>query len=273
MWEYIKAALYGALEGVTEWLPISSTGHLIIFGDALMPTALAELGDSFVNMLHVLIQLFAILAVIFTYPKELIPIGRQRKKVFGLWWLLILATIPAALIGLFFDKLSLCLFGKELDSLLFTPTTVASALIVYGILFIIVERFTKNSAKKCDVSPKTALGIGIFQALAIVPGTSRSGATILGARILGLSRESASRFSFFAAIPVIGAASILKLSDLFSPSLSLCGYTLSLMLTAGFVSFAVSMLTLKILTGLVRKHSFIPFGIYRILLGIAILLF
>lgn len=273
MWEYIKAALYGALEGVTEWLPISSTGHLILFGDSLMPRALSALGAEFTDMLHVVIQLFAILAVACTYPRELFPLGKQKKHVLGLWGRLIIATVPAALIGLSADRLCLHLFDRDLDALLFTPQTVASALIVYGILFIVTERLTAGKSACRDITPKTSLAIGFFQALAIVPGTSRSGSTILGARILGVDRESATKFSFFAAIPVIGAASLLKLFDFFSLGISIPAQALCLVLTAGAASFIVSMLTVRALTDLVKKHTFIPFGIYRIILGVTVLLF
>lgn len=272
MWEYVKAVLYGALEGVTEWLPVSSTGHLILFGDRLMPSAISALGSEFTDMLHVVIQLFAILAVVCRYPRELFPVGNEKKKVFSLWGKLILATLPAALIGLAADALCSHFLGKDLDTLLFTPETVASALIVYGILFILTERFASKK-ETAEISPRTALGIGFFQALAIVPGTSRSGATILGGRILGISRESAASFSFFAAIPVIGAASLLKLIDFLSLGISIPPEALCLTLTAGAASFAVSMLTMGILTDIVKKHTFIPFGIYRIILGLTVLIF
>ena len=271
MWEYIKAILYGALEGITEWLPISSTGHLILFGNSLMPQSLLALDSEFTDMLNVVIQLFAIFAVVCAYPKELFPIGKEKKKILCLWWKLILTTLPAAVIGLIANSLCSRFFGKDVDTLLFNPKAVASALIVYGILFIITERLTVSNNSGGEITPRTALSIGFFQALAIVPGTSRSGATILGSRILGISREKAAKFSFFAAVPVISAASILKLIDFFSLDIIVPPKAVCLAFTAGISSFIVSMLTMKALTDLVKKHTFIPFGIYRIAMGIAVL--
>ena len=278
-WEYIKAIIFGIIEGVTEWLPISSTGHLILLDSAISLDIQAseELSSQFKAMFDVLIQLGAILAVLCIYLKELIPLGKGKNASLSLWGKLILATIPAAIIGLGADKLCEKHFGLSLDELLFNPKVVASALIVYGILFILVEKLTATNERSKDITPKRALAIGFFQALAIVPGTSRSGATILGARILGIPREQAARFSFFAAIPVIAAAGMLKIYDfakyLYTSGESLGADAYLLLFAALLTAFAVSAITIGFLTDFVKKHTFIPFGVYRILLGISVLLF
>ena len=278
-WEYIKAIIYGFIEGITEWLPISSTGHLILLEEALRIDigASDRLTEQFSGMFDVVIQLGAILAVLFMYSKELIPLGKRKKDVFSLWQKLSLATIPAAIIGLGADIMCEKYFGVDLDTLLFNPKTVASALIVYGILFILVEKLTAHSKKDKDITPRSALAIGFFQSLAIIPGTSRSGATILGARILGIPREKAARFSFFAAIPVIAAASLLKIYDFAkftaSSAEALSPEAYLILLTAALTAFLLSLAAIRFLTDFVKKHTFIPFGIYRIVLGIAVLIF
>ena len=275
--EYIKAIIYGIVEGITEWLPVSSTGHLILLEDVITLDSAKELGEQYSSMFDVVIQLAAVLAVLVTHWSSLYPFGKGKRDVWGLWGKLVLATLPAAIIGLAADYLCESLLGISLDSLLFNPQTVASALIIYGILFILVERLTKNQVAAKELTCRSAIAIGFFQAMAIIPGTSRSGATILGARILGIDRKTAAHFSFFAAIPVIAAASLLKAID-FGEYIAHSGSAipmgaLLLLLTAGTAAFAVSMLTLRFLTDFVKKHTFIPFGIYRILLGIAVLLF
>ncbi len=284
--EYIKTIIYGIVEGITEWLPISSTGHLILL-EELLPFSLAsrygeELAAEFRSMFDVVIQLGAILAVVCMYFSKLNPITKnkeQRRSVLSLWKKLVLATIPAAIIGLLADVICEKFTGYDLDALLFRPQIVASALIIYGILFIITEKLTaKRANSDLDrVSTRSALAIGFFQALAIVPGTSRSGATVLGARILGISRSSAAEFSFFAAIPIISAASLLKCLELgkflWETNTVLPVSALLMLLLAGLVAFAVSMLTIKLLTDFVKKHSFVFFGVYRIILGIIVLLF
>lgn len=278
--EYLKAVALGVIEGITEWLPISSTGHLILLGELLMPSVSGNLGEEFSaqysTMFSVVIQLGAILAVGVAYFKELIP---TTKKARALWIKLALATVPAAVIGFLADALCKNAFQKSLDSLLFCPEVVASALIVYGVLFIFVERLTVNRQNAVSsverITLPTALAVGCFQALALVPGTSRSGATVLGARILGIDRRAAAEFSFFAALPVIAAASALKLLS-FSQYAIDCGISippdaLLLLLVAGATAFLTSLLTIRFLTDFIKKHTFIPFGIYRILLGIAVL--
>lgn len=276
--EYIKAIIYGIIEGISEWLPISSTGHLILLEGLLTLDCAKQLGDSYRAMFDVVIQLGAVLAVLVIYWKNLYPFGKGKKGVLGLWGRLILATIPAAVIGLLADKLCEHFLGCDLDGLLFTPQVVASALIIYGMIFILVELLTKKCTQNSlPINARSAIAIGFFQALALVPGTSRSGATILGARILGIDRKEATKFSFFAAIPVISAASLLKTAEftkhIASANSPLPLNALLVLLVAGGVAFAVSMLTVNFLTDFVKKHTFIPFGIYRIILGIAVLIF
>ncbi len=277
LWEYIKAAVYGIVEGITEWLPVSSTGHLIILDGLISLDCATQLGDQYRTMFDVVIQLAAVLAVLVTYRDSLFPRKKNKSEAFSLWKKLILATLPAALIGLICDYLCSRFIGVDLDTLLFTPQTVACALILYGILFIVVEILTKRSPATTELTYRSALAIGFFQALAIIPGTSRSGATILGARILGLERNTAARFSFFAAIPIIFSASTLKILDFGKYTLE-SGNTiplsaLLLLLVAGAVAFFVSLSVIKFLTDFLKKHTFIPFGIYRILLGIAVFIF
>lgn len=281
LFEIIKSAVFGVLEGVCEWLPISSTGHLILLEEFLSfkISESERLNAQFASTFDVVIQLGAILAVILVYL-PVFNIKKRENRV--LWRNVAIATLPAAIIGILADALCEKYFGRDLDAILFTPTTVAIALIFYGILFIITELFygkrerAKNPTSK-NITPLTALSIGFFQALAIIPGTSRSGATILGARLLGVSRRESAKFSFFLAIPVILGASLLKISEL-SNFLSQSGEQIPvraiLILAVAFtISFLVSAVTIKFLTEFVKKHSFIPFGIYRIALGIAVLIF
>ena len=287
IFEYIKAVIYGIIEGITEWLPISSTGHLILFERLLrfnIPSLDARLSEQFLAMFDVVIQLGAVLAVVCVYFSEINPFKKdktQKNKNLILWIKLIIATVPAALMGLIADKLCNIYLGKDLETLIFTPQTVASALIIYGILFILVEKISKNSFTSNieleQISAKKAFTIGCFQALAIIPGTSRSGATILGARILGVPRDTAAKFSFFAAIPVISAASVLKIFDFIkitnTHSASLCADAFLILIVAGSVAFFTSLLVIKFLTDFVKRHSFICFGIYRIILGVLVLAF
>lgn len=281
LFEIIKSAVFGVLEGVCEWLPISSTGHLILLEEFLSfkISESESLNAQFASTFDVVIQLGAILAVILVYL-PVFNIKKRENRV--LWRNVAIATLPAAIIGIIADTLCEKHFGRDLDAILFTPTTVAIALIFFGILFIITELFygkrerAKNPTSK-NITPLTALSIGFFQALAIIPGTSRSGATILGARLLGVSRRESAKFSFFLAIPVILGASLLKISEL-SNFLSQSGEQIPvraiLILAVAFtISFLVSAVTIKFLTEFVKKHSFIPFGIYRIALGIAVLIF
>lgn len=274
--EILKAIIFGIIEGICEWLPISSTGHLILLEEliSLEISNDAELNLQFRSMFEVVIQLGAILAVIVLYFDKLNPLKRKNLPLLGK---LVIATLPAAIIGLAADFVCEKALNVDLDTLLFTPQTVAAALIIYGIIFILVEKLGKNA---CDcakeASSRSALAIGFFQALAIIPGTSRSGATILGARIIGLDRKSATEFSFFAAVPAIFGASAIKLFE-FSDFLIKTDTALTqgaiIILTVAFaVAFLVSIISIKLLIGFIRKHSLIPFGIYRIILGISVLL-
>lgn len=278
LFNLLRAVIFGIVEGVCEWLPISSTGHLILLGEllSLRISDDAMLNAQFCAMFDVVIQLGAILAVTVLYFNRLNPFERDNIP---LWRGLILATLPPAIIG--FGAEALCKFalGIDLDSLLFIPQTVALALIAYGIIFIILELSKKGkdiSKTDTQITGRTALAIGFFQSLAIIPGTSRSGATILGARLLGLDKKSATEFSFFAAVPAILGASAIKLLE-FSQFMASSNKTLPseavlLLITAFLTAFIISLPILKLLLSFLRRHSFIPFGIYRILLGIAVLI-
>jgi undecaprenyl-diphosphatase len=277
MLEYIKAIILGIVEGITEWLPISSTGHLILFGKLLTLSfegADAELAEILRSSFDVVIQSGAILAVLVLYHKRL------WRAPTSLYLKLAIATLPAGVSGILADKICEKCLGQSLDSLLFTPRVVAAALIGYGILFILVERLMKSRADRVSdvnaISFTQALAIGCFQALAVIPGTSRSGSTVLGARILGVSRSAATEFSFFAAIPVIFAASALKIYELagytVERSVALPPSVIPIFALSGAVAFAVSMISIKFLTEFIKKHSFAPFGIYRILLGALVLM-
>lgn len=271
-----KAIIYGIVEGICEWLPISSTGHLILLGELLTLNISSnhEANLQFKTMFDVVIQLGAILAVVILYFDKLNPFKRENLS---LWKKLIIATLPAAILGFGADLLCEKLLGVDLDSLLFVPQIVAAALIIYGIIFILVEILGKNESKiDSAVTSRSALAIGFFQALAIIPGTSRSGATILGARILGLDKKSAAEFSFFAAVPAILGASALKIFEftnfMVQENVTLSSSAYALLIIAFLTALFISLISIKLLLGFIRKHSFIPFGIYRIILGIAVLL-
>ena len=277
MLEYIKAIILGIVEGVTEWLPISSTGHLILLGRLLnlsFEGADAELAQLLQSSFDVVIQSGAILAVLVISQKRL------WRAPMSLYLKLAIATLPAGVIGILADKICEKCLGQSLDSLLFKPRVVAAALIGYGILFILVERFMKSRTDKVSDVNAIRLGqafaIGCFQALAVIPGTSRSGSTVLGARILGIGRSAAAEFSFFAAIPVIVAASALKIYELSSytaeHSVALPPSVIPIFALSGAVAFAVSLVSIKFLTEFIKRHSFAPFGIYRILLGVLVLM-
>lgn len=285
--EWLKAVLYGIVEGITEWLPISSTGHLILLSE-WFPFAFSE-NKEFLNayweMFEVVIQLGAILAVIFIFWRRLFPFGKkktdgEKKNIWRLWGKVIIASIPAAVVGLLGDKLLEKFTGKDIDGWAYNGLVVAIALIIYGVAFIVVERMRRGTMPRVDsvddVTPKTALFIGLFQVLSLIPGTSRSGSTILGSILLGVSRTAAAEFSFFMAIPVMFGASGVKMLGFFK-TMRETGMTMPtdgwILLAVGCaVSFVVSLVAIKFLTGFVRKHSFIPFGIYRIALGAAVLI-
>ena len=276
LFDIFKALIFGIVEGVCEWLPISSTGHLILL-DKLISLNVSDnelLNTQFKNMFDVVIQLGAILAVAVIYFKRLTPTKKENLPLLGK---LILATIPTALIGFLADALCENLIGADVDSLIFTPFTVALSLIVYGVIFILIELSKKLTERaKSKITPAYAIYIGFFQALAIIPGTSRSGATILGARLLGVNKTDATEFSFFAAVPAILGASALKLFEFgsfMSTSNSRLEASAYILLISAFIcAFLVSIPIIKFLIGFLRKHTLIPFGVYRIALGIIVLL-
>lgn len=267
--EIIKALILGIVEGITEWLPISSTGHMILVDEFLK----LNVSEEFKNMFLVVIQLGAILAVVVLYFKKLIPLDIQEKKLrwkkdtLTMWLKIIVSCVPAAIVGVFFDD--------ELEAVFYNWQTVSAALIVFGVLFILIERRNKGREPKInsinDITYQTAFIIGIFQLIAAVfPGTSRSGATILGALLIGVSRSVAAEYTFFLAVPVMFGASALKLVkfgfDFTSQEL--------VILFAGLVSaFVVSILAIKFLMSYIKKHDFTVFGWYRIILGAAVILY
>lgn len=284
--DLLKALLYGILEGVTEWLPVSSTGHLILLSELLTfetVTALpSETAEAYLSLFEVVIQLGAILAVLCRFFRSLNPLSHQRgverSSVLRLWRNLLFASLPAALMGLLLDRVLTALTGKGIDGHLFRPQVVAATLILYGILFLLPEPKAgrHETDDPSDLTLPQALGIGLFQTLALIPGTSRSGSTILGARTLGVSRKGATEFSFLLGVPAIGGASALKLLDFFDflkrtdATIPLGAW--GLLLLASVTAFAVSLGVIGFLTDFVKKHSFAPFGIYRILLGALIVL-
>jgi len=267
--EIIKALILGIVEGITEWLPISSTGHMILVDEFLK----LNVSEKFKNMFLVVIQLGAILAVVVLYFKKLIPLDIQEKKLrwkkdtLTMWLKIIVSCVPAAIVGVFFDD--------ELEAVFYNWQTVSAALIVFGVLFILIERRNKGREPKInsinDITYQTAFIIGIFQLIAAVfPGTSRSGATILGALLIGVSRGIAAEYTFFLAVPVMFGASALKLVkfgfDFTSQEL--------VILFVGLVSaFVVSILAIKFLMSYIKKHDFTVFGWYRIILGAAVILY
>jgi len=270
--DLLKSVLFGIVEGITEWLPISSTGHLIILDQFL------SLGTTeFMDMYRYVIQLGAILAVLLLFFHKLNPFSAKKSPVkkretWTLWGKVVVACIPSAVIGL--------PLNDWMDEHLMTPWVVAAALILYGIGFLLIEnrRRTPSIRKTEELSWRTALFIGLFQALSIVPGTSRSGATILGAILLGCSRTVAAEFSFFLAIPTMVGVSILKLGKFALEKLSaglpiFTGAEFAVLLTGFVVSFVVSVLCIRFLMDFVKKRDFKPFGWYRIILGVVVLLF
>ena len=263
--EIIKAIVLGVIEGVTEWLPISSTGHMILVDELIRLNTSA----AFKEMFFVVIQLGAILAVVLLYFHKLNPFSpkksAQEKKDTGLIWLkVVIGVIPAAVLGFLFDD--------WLDAHFYNYVTVSIMLIVYGILFIVIEN--KNKGKKPSIDRfsklpyRTAFAIGLFQVLSLIPGTSRSGATILGAILLGTSRPIAAEYSFFMAIPVMLGASILKLAKF---GLNFTGMEFAILLTGMVVALGVSILAIKFLMRYIRNNDFKAFGWYRIVLGVLVL--
>ena len=288
--EILKAFIFGVVEGITEWLPVSSTGHLILLDEFLKLKVAPELGAAFaeeyMSMFEVVIQLGAILAVVVMFFGKLNPFAPsknsiEKKSTWNLWGKVVVASIPAALIGIVGDKLLEKATGKDIDGWIYNAVTVAVALIVYGALFIIVERWQAGKSVKVDsvddISYSQAIAVGCFQTLSIVPGTSRSGSTILGARAIGISRSAAAEFSFFMGIPAMCGASLLKgygFFDYVSESgISVPALAWIVLAVASVVAFVVSMVAIKFLMEFVKKHSFAPFGVYRIILGALVLLY
>ncbi len=263
MLEFLKVIVLGIVEGITEWLPISSTGHMILVEEFIQ----LDVSEEFMEMFRVVIQLGAILAVVVLYFRKLWPFcspgnGWIKKDTWILWFKVLVAALPAAVIGLLFDD--------AIDAAFYNYVTVAIMLIVYGVLFIVVETHrSKPRFKSLDSLPwSIAFGIGIFQVLALIPGTSRSGATILGGILLGTTRGVAAEFSFFLAIPVMFGASLLKILKF---GLVFTGYEIAVLLVGMITAFLVSIFAIRFLMGYIRKHNFIPFGIYRIVLGALVL--
>ena len=269
MFEILKAVLFGIVEGITEWLPVSSTGHIILLDEFIFLKG----SDEFKSMFDVVIQLGAILAVIVLFFHKLNPFALkktagERKQTWTLWFKVIAAIIPSGVVGVLLDD--------WMDEHLHNGIVVAIALIVYGIAFILVER--RNNGKHLrltadvhDISWKKAIGIGIFQCLSLVPGTSRSGSTILGAIMLGVGRGAGAEFSFFMAIPTMVGASGIKLLKFVLSGVGITSMEIAVLLVGCVVSFIVSLLVIKGLMEYVRKHSFSAFGVYRIILGAVVL--
>ena len=265
--ELIKVILIGIIEGVTEWLPISSTGHMLLF-DAFVPL---EMSENFKEMFFVVIQLGAIMAVVVMFWKKLFPFSVADKKlrinneITAMWFKVIAGCLPAAVLGLMFDDFLEEHFGNAF--------TIALMLIIYGIAFILVENRNKNSSPKINsiakIDYKTAIIIGLFQALSMIPGTSRSGATIIGALLIGVSRTAAAEFTFFLAIPTMLGASALKIIKF---GLDFIGAEILVLIIGMAVAFAVSLFVIKFLMEYVRKHDFKVFGYYRIVLGALVIL-
>lgn len=271
MADIFKAVLFGIVEGITEWLPISSTGHMILLNEFVK----MSVSEEFWNLFLVVIQLGAIMAVVLLFWNKIWPFGRKRKSggfyvktdILLLWLKILAACVPAAVVGVLFDD--------KLDELFYHPWCVAIALIVFGIAFIIIENRNKGMSPKItklkEITWRTAALIGVFQLIAAVfPGTSRSGATIVGALLIGVSRTVAAEFTFFLAIPVMFGASLLKVVKF---GLSFTGMELVLLTTGMVVAFLTSMLVIRFLMGYIRKHDFKVFGWYRIALGMLVLLY
>ena len=268
--ELLKAVLFGIVEGITEWLPISSTGHMILL-DQLVKL---QVSPEFYEMFQVVIQLGAILAVVLLFFHKLNPFSpkkslKARNQTWQLWFKVVVAVIPSAVLGLLLDD--------WMEAHLYNYVVVAIALIVYGVAFLYLEDGNGRIAPRIKsvhaIDYKTALLIGAFQCLSLIPGTSRSGSTILGAILLGVGRSAGAEFSFFLAIPTMVGASGLKLVKFLASGVSVTGVEIGVLVVGCLVSFLVSFLVIKALMDYVRNHSFRVFGIYRIILGIVVLIY
>ena len=270
--EMLKAFFFGLVEGITEWLPVSSTGHLVLFNNFITMAVSAE----FMEMFTVVIQLGAIMAVIILYFSKLNPFSRkktpeQRKGTWSLWGKVVVGCIPAAIVGVALDDWA--------DAHLYNAVVIAGALILYGVIFIVIERLNKRQGAHTrrrvqeveELDLLTAFKIGCFQCLAIVPGTSRSGSTIIGGLLCGCSRVAASEFSFFMAIPVMFGWSVLKIAKLVLGGVVLTSTELAVGAVGLVVAFVTSVLSIKFLMGYIQKHDFGVFGWYRIALAVVVL--
>ena len=264
--ELLKAVVLGIIQGITEWLPISSTGHMILANEIIN----LSVSDAFMEMFEVVIQLGSILAVVVLFFHKLNPLSpkkspQEKKDTLSLWGKVIIGVIPAGVIGLLFDD--------QINDIFYNSLTIAITLIVYGVLFILVENRNKHRKPRIDsvgqISWQLALAIGCAQILALIPGTSRSGATIIGAMLFGLSRTAAAEFSFFLAVPVMFGASALKLLKF---GFDFTGMELAILFTGCVTALLVSLLAIRFLMNFIKKHDFKPFGYYRIALGIIILI-
>ena len=265
--ELIKAVFIGIIQGITEWLPVSSTGHMILFDRFVTLTASAEFKEFFL----VAIQLGSILAVCFVFFDKLNPFSgkknrAEKRATWQLWGRVAVGCIPAAVIGLFLDDW----FNEHF----YNFWCVAAMLILYGVAFLLVERYRKKQDRITDVGALTwrdALLIGCFQVLSLIPGTSRSGSTILGAMLLGVGRTAAAEFSFFMALPVMAGASLLKGAKFVSSGVGMTSTEIGILAVGLAVAFLVSLVAIRFLMDFVRRHSFMPFGVYRIILGLIVL--
>lgn len=262
----VTVVLLGIIEGITEWLPISSTGHMLLFDSFITLDATPQ----FKSMFFVVIQLGAILAVIVLYWKKLWPLKKEENKLkwkkdtLSLWLKTIVAIIPSGIVGILFDD--------WMDEHLHTPSVIASALILYGIFFIVIEKYNRTrsplTASTNNITYTLALYTGLFQILSLVPGTSRSGATIIGALLLGFDRKTAAEFSFFMGIPTMAGASLIKIIKF---GFNFTSEELMILLIGTLTAFAVSLLVIRFLMSYIKKRDFTLFGIYRIILGVAII--
>ena len=270
--ELLKAVLFGIVEGVTEWLPISSTGHLILLNEFIT----LNVSDAFRSMFDVVIQLGAILAVIVLFFHKLNPFSPtksagEKKQTWQLWFKVVAAIIPSGIVGVLFDD--------WMEAHFHNATVVSIALIVYGVAFILVERRNarrvggKTVEDVYAIDYKTALLIGCFQCLSLIPGTSRSGSTILGAILIGVGRSAGAEFSFFMAIPTMLGASAIKGLKFLLSGVTATGTEIGVLIVGCVVSFLVSLLVIRGLMEYVRKHSFSAFGVYRIILGVVVLVY
>ena len=268
--EMLKAVLFGIVEGVTEWLPVSSTGHIILLDEFIK----LNVSEAFMELFEVVIQLGAIIAVIVLFFHKLNPFApnktdSQKRDTWQLWFKVVVAVLPSAVIGVLLDD--------WMDAHLYNYVVVAVALIVYGVAFLFVEKQNEKNALKVknvyQIDYRTAILIGCFQCLSLIPGTSRSGSTILGAILLGVGRSAGAEFSFFLAIPTMLGASALKLLKFLLDGASATGAEWGVLLVGCVVSFAVSFVVIRALMEYVRKHSFSVFGIYRIALGAVVLVY